>query len=212
MQLLSCRLQSGKSFDYQLKVQSHPRNPPSDSFLIWIWAWVLSCFLSISAVVLHPLSVTGPLHSSLKSLPDLIQQLPWLVQRVPFLWDEKSCSKENACPLGKSNLCFCFVPDLLKGRREKRKCVYQWCSKFVPLETRDPAWTNRSTSLAWKDRVQKQPSKTHISSAAFLFQCIRVFWQMLFLMKQNERNLWLSVWEIHFIWHLWKRNILGYYK
>lgn len=163
MQLFSFRLQSGKSLDYQLKLQSHLRNPPPDSFLIWIWAWVsvhwmmiVSHFLSISAVIWHPLPVTGPLCTSLKSLPGLIQQLPWLVRRVQFLRDEKSCSKQNVCPLQKSNLCFSFVPDLLKARREKRECVHQWCWKFVPLETGHPARMKRSTSLAWKDCVQKK--------------------------------------------------------
>ena len=143
---------------------------------------------------------------------DSATSLTGLKNTVSTRWEK--LFKRESLPLGKIQpLFFDLCQTSWKaGERTKSvftngaECLCSWRQGNL-LEWIGPhPWPGRTA-------YKKKSSKTNISSAAFLFQCIRVFWQMLFLVKQSERNLWLgkslNTWEIHFIWHLWKRRILG---
>lgn len=162
VQFFSFGFQGGKFLDFYLELQSHLRNPPPDSFSTWIWAWIsvhqmvlLSPFLSMSSVAWHPQSLWAHFIEVPSWFHSVTFGTGWK-GAVSVRW-EKLFKTECLYP-GKIQPLFLFCASPPE-RQETEECIQKQCRKFVSLETRDPAWMNRSTSLAWKDCIKKNLAK-----------------------------------------------------
>lgn len=75
VQFFSFGFQREKFIDFHLELQSHLRNPPPDSFLTWIWAWVSVC----QVVLLSPFLQCSDTPQSLG--PCMLHERPF---QIPF--------------------------------------------------------------------------------------------------------------------------------